>query len=129
VLRKPRLALVRECISNAKRVALMRHLANPALNLQVEASNAAAPELAGVVVPHTASIQMHAAQNQIFGLVLALNGQFSSRLPACREFLDERTRALAFRLDRASGRYQAACGQLAASSNWQSWMKRVGNWR
>lgn len=50
----------------------MRHLANPALNLQVEASNAAAPELAGVVVPHTASIQMHAAQNQIFGLVLAL---------------------------------------------------------
>jgi hypothetical protein len=72
VLRKPRLALVRECIPNAKRVALMRHLANPALNLQVEASNAAAPELAGVVVPHTASIQMHAAQNQIFGLVLAL---------------------------------------------------------
>jgi hypothetical protein len=71
VLRKPRLALVRECIPNAKRVALMRHLANPALNLQVEASNAAAPELAGVVVPHTASIQMHAAQNQIFGLVLA----------------------------------------------------------
>ena len=63
-------ALVRECIPNAKRVALMRHLANPALNLQVEASNAAAPELAGVVVPHTASIQMHAAQNQIFGLVL-----------------------------------------------------------
>src|SRR5262245_41962938 len=63
-------------------------LANPALNLQVEASNAAAPELAGVVVPHTASIQMHAAQNQIFGLFLALNGQFSSRLPACREFLD-----------------------------------------
>jgi len=49
----------------------MRHLANPALNLQIEASNAAAPELAGVVVPHTASIQMHAAQNQIFGLVLA----------------------------------------------------------
>jgi len=55
--------------ANAKRVALMRHLANPALNLQVEASNAAAPELAGVVVPHKASIQMHAAQNQIFGLV------------------------------------------------------------
>ena len=50
-------ALVRECIPNAKQVALMRHLANPALNLQVEASNAAAPELAGVVVPHTASIK------------------------------------------------------------------------
>ena len=75
MLRKPRLALVRECIPNAKRVALMRHLANPALNLQVEASNAAAPELAGVVVPHTASIQMHAAQNQIFGLVLAHPGR------------------------------------------------------
>ena len=43
---QPRLALVRECIPNAKRVALMRHSANPALNLQVEASNAAAPELA-----------------------------------------------------------------------------------
>jgi hypothetical protein len=49
----------------------MRHLANPALNLQIEASNAAAPELAGIVVAHTASIQMHATQNQIFGLVLA----------------------------------------------------------
>ena len=57
MLRKPRLALVRECIPNAKRVTLMRHLANPALNLQVEASNAAAPELAGVVVLHTASFK------------------------------------------------------------------------
>ena len=43
---QPRLALVRECISDAKRVALIRHSANPALNLQVEASNAAAPDLA-----------------------------------------------------------------------------------
>jgi putative tryptophan/tyrosine transport system substrate-binding protein len=43
---QPRLALVRECMPNAKRVALIRHSANPALNLQVEASNAAAPELA-----------------------------------------------------------------------------------
>ena len=43
---QPRLALVRECMPNAKRVALMRHSANAALNLQVEASNTAAPELA-----------------------------------------------------------------------------------
>ena len=43
---QPRLALVRECIPDAKRVALIRHSANPALNLQVEASNAAAPDLA-----------------------------------------------------------------------------------
>jgi putative tryptophan/tyrosine transport system substrate-binding protein len=43
---QPRLALVRECMPNAKRIALIRHSANPALNLQVEASNAAAPELA-----------------------------------------------------------------------------------
>jgi ABC-type uncharacterized transport system substrate-binding protein len=42
---QPRLALVRECLPNAKRIALIRHSANPALNLQVEASNAAAPEL------------------------------------------------------------------------------------
>jgi putative ABC transport system substrate-binding protein len=42
---QPRLALVRECIPTAKRVALIRHSANPALNLQVDASNAAAPEL------------------------------------------------------------------------------------
>ena len=42
---QPRLALMRECMPNAKRVALMRHSANPALNLQVEASNAAASEL------------------------------------------------------------------------------------
>ena len=47
---QPRLALMRECMPNAKRVALMRHSANPALNLQVEASNAAAPELALEVV-------------------------------------------------------------------------------
>ena len=47
---QPRLALVRECIPNAKRVALMRHSANPALSLQVEASNAAAPELALEVI-------------------------------------------------------------------------------
>jgi putative ABC transport system substrate-binding protein len=42
---QPRLALVRECIPTAKRVALIRHSANPALNLQIDASNAAAPEL------------------------------------------------------------------------------------
>jgi putative tryptophan/tyrosine transport system substrate-binding protein len=47
---QPRLALLRECMPNAKRVALMRHSANPALNLQVEASNTAAPELALEVV-------------------------------------------------------------------------------
>jgi putative ABC transport system substrate-binding protein len=43
---KARLALVRECMPAARRVALLRHAANPALNLQVEASRAAAPELA-----------------------------------------------------------------------------------
>jgi ABC-type uncharacterized transport system substrate-binding protein len=43
---QPRLALVRECMPAAKRVALIRHSANAALNLQVEASNVAAPELA-----------------------------------------------------------------------------------
>jgi putative ABC transport system substrate-binding protein len=42
---QPRLALVRECIPKARRVALLRHSANPALNLQVEASRTAAPEL------------------------------------------------------------------------------------
>ena len=47
---QPRLALVRECIPSAKRVALIRHSANPALNLQVEASNTAAPGLALEVV-------------------------------------------------------------------------------
>jgi putative ABC transport system substrate-binding protein len=47
---EPRLALVRESVPNAKRVALMRHSANPALNLQVEASIAAAPALALEVV-------------------------------------------------------------------------------
>jgi putative ABC transport system substrate-binding protein len=47
---QPRLALVRECMPNAKRVALIRHSANPALNLQVEASNVAAPELALEVI-------------------------------------------------------------------------------
>jgi ABC-type uncharacterized transport system substrate-binding protein len=47
---QPRLALVRECLPNAKRVALMRHSANSALNLQVEASNTAAPELALEVI-------------------------------------------------------------------------------
>jgi putative tryptophan/tyrosine transport system substrate-binding protein len=47
---QPRLALVRECIPNAKRVALIRHSANPALDLQVEASKAAAPELALEVI-------------------------------------------------------------------------------
>ena len=43
---EPRLALVRECMPAAKRVALIRHSANAALNLQVEASNTAASELA-----------------------------------------------------------------------------------
>lgn len=47
---QPRLALVRECMPNARRVALLRHSANPALNLQVEASRTAAPELALEVV-------------------------------------------------------------------------------
>ena len=47
---QPRLALVRECIPAAKRVALIRHSANPALDLQVEASNAAARELGLEVV-------------------------------------------------------------------------------
>src|SRR5262245_3536180 len=42
---QPRLALARECMPNAKRVALMRHSPNAALNLQVEASHTAAPEL------------------------------------------------------------------------------------
>ena len=42
---QPRLALVRECIPTARRVVLLRHSANYALNLQVEASRAAAPEL------------------------------------------------------------------------------------
>jgi hypothetical protein len=46
-------------------------LGEPGAQSSSEASNAAAPELAGVVAPHTASIQMHAAQNQIFGLFLA----------------------------------------------------------
>jgi putative ABC transport system substrate-binding protein len=43
---QPRLALVRECLPTAKRVALIKHAANPALNLQVDASNTAALELA-----------------------------------------------------------------------------------
>jgi len=47
---QPRLALVRECLPNAKRVALIRHSANPALELQVEASKAAAAELALEVI-------------------------------------------------------------------------------
>jgi len=47
---QPRLALVRECIPDAKRVALIRHSANSALNLQVEASNSAARELALEVI-------------------------------------------------------------------------------
>ena len=47
---QPRLALVRECLPNAKRVALLRHSANSTLNLQVEASNTAAPELALEVI-------------------------------------------------------------------------------
>jgi putative ABC transport system substrate-binding protein len=42
---RPRLALVRECFPAAGRVALLRHSANYALDLQVEASRAAAPEL------------------------------------------------------------------------------------
>jgi putative ABC transport system substrate-binding protein len=41
----PRLALVRECLPGARRVALLRHSANPALDLQVEASRAAASGL------------------------------------------------------------------------------------
>ena len=47
---QPRLALVRECVPKAKRVALIRHSANPALTLQVEASKTAAPELALEVI-------------------------------------------------------------------------------
>ena len=47
---QPRLALVRECLPTAKRVALIRHSANPALNLQVEASNRAGPALALEVI-------------------------------------------------------------------------------
>jgi putative tryptophan/tyrosine transport system substrate-binding protein len=43
---QPRLALVRECMPAARRVVLLRHTANPALNLQVEASRTAASELA-----------------------------------------------------------------------------------
>ena len=43
---QPRLELVRECLPTARRVALMRHTANPALNLQVEASHKAASKLA-----------------------------------------------------------------------------------
>lgn len=42
---QPRLALVRECMPMARRVALLRHSENPALNLQVEASQTAAREL------------------------------------------------------------------------------------
>ncbi len=42
---QPRLNLVRECIPAARRVALLRHSANSALNLQVEASRTAASEL------------------------------------------------------------------------------------
>jgi putative ABC transport system substrate-binding protein len=42
---QPRLSLVRECIPAARRVALLRHSANSALNLQVEASRTAASEL------------------------------------------------------------------------------------
>jgi ABC-type uncharacterized transport system substrate-binding protein len=41
----PRLALVRECLPAARRVALLRHSANSALNLQVEASLTGASEL------------------------------------------------------------------------------------
>jgi ABC-type uncharacterized transport system substrate-binding protein len=47
---QPRLALVRECLPTAKRVAIIKHAANPALNLQVDASKAAAPELSLQVV-------------------------------------------------------------------------------
>jgi putative tryptophan/tyrosine transport system substrate-binding protein len=42
---QPRLNLVRECLPAARRVALLRHSANYALNLQVEASRTAASEL------------------------------------------------------------------------------------
>jgi putative tryptophan/tyrosine transport system substrate-binding protein len=42
---QPRLALVRECLPIARRVSLLRHSANPALNLQVEASRTAASGL------------------------------------------------------------------------------------
>jgi len=42
---QPRLALVRECLPAARRVALLRHSANHALKLQVEASRPAAHEL------------------------------------------------------------------------------------
>jgi putative ABC transport system substrate-binding protein len=42
---QPRLSLVRECMPVARRVALLRHSANSALNLQVEASRTAASEL------------------------------------------------------------------------------------
>jgi putative ABC transport system substrate-binding protein len=41
----PRLGLVRECMPAARRVGLLRHSANYALNLQVEASQKAAAEL------------------------------------------------------------------------------------
>ncbi len=41
----PRLSLVRECMPSARRVAVLRHSANSALNLQVEATRAAAPGL------------------------------------------------------------------------------------
>lgn len=47
---QPRLALVRECMPNAKRVAVIQHSANPALKLQVEASKAAAAALALQVI-------------------------------------------------------------------------------
>jgi putative tryptophan/tyrosine transport system substrate-binding protein len=42
---QPRLALVRECLPAARRVVLLRHSANSALNLQVEASRTAALKL------------------------------------------------------------------------------------
>jgi putative ABC transport system substrate-binding protein len=42
---QPRLSLVRECMAAALRVALLRHSANSALDLQVEASRTAACEL------------------------------------------------------------------------------------
>jgi putative tryptophan/tyrosine transport system substrate-binding protein len=42
---QPRLSLVRQCMPAARRVALLRHSANSALNLQVEASRTAASEL------------------------------------------------------------------------------------
>jgi putative tryptophan/tyrosine transport system substrate-binding protein len=42
---QPRLNLVRECLPAARRVALLRHSANYALDLQVEASRTAASEL------------------------------------------------------------------------------------